>query len=284
MASGSAKPRATRVTPAGAGALACLVLLVLTGFVALTGSRVRAADETVLRGFRSLDRGWGDGLLSAVAHLADPPLYLIATAVLLAVALRARRRPRLAVGVAVLLGGSAITTQLLKHALAQPRLVDWLGAFQVGNASWPSGHATAAMALALAAVLVAGRGRRRWAAIVGGAFAAAVGTAVLALAWHFPSDVLGGFLVAAVWALGVVAVLEVVDPAQRSVTWADARLAVAALITLLGLGLLASGVAFALRSAGALDSLAVPARLGGAAIVAMAAAALPLALSRAVDR
>ena len=283
MASGADSPRATRVTPAGAGALACLLLLVLTGFVALTGSRVRAADESVLRGFRLLDRGWADDLLSAVAHLADPPLYLLATAGLIGVALRVRQRPRLAIGVAALLGGSAVTTQLLKHALAQPRLVDWLGASQVGNASWPSGHATAAMALALAGVLVAGRGRRRWAAVVGGVFAGAVGTAVLALAWHFPSDVLGGFLVAAVWALGVLAVLEVVDPAQRALTWGDARLVAAALGALAGLGLLAAGLALALRSAGALDSLAAPARLGGAAVVAGAAAALPLALSRAVD-
>jgi membrane-associated phospholipid phosphatase len=227
---------------------------------------------------------WADGVLSTVAHLADPVLYVLAGIVLVAVAVRRRGRPALGAGVALLLVGSAGMTQALKHALAQPRLVDWLGSNQVGDASWPSGHATAAMALALAGVLVARPGHRRAAVAVGAAFAGAVAVAVLALAWHFPSDVLGGFLVAAAWALGVLAALEALEPARRALSWADVRgVAVAGGVVLLT-ALLVTGLAFALRSAGAVESLVVPAKLAGAVVIALAAGALPLAMSRAVDR
>lgn len=261
----------------------CAVLLVVTGWVALSGSRVRAADETVLRGFRALDLGWTDRPLSAIAHLADPGPYIIAGAVLVFLAIR-RGRPERAAAVAALLVGSAITSQVLKSGLAQPRLVDWLGAFQIGNASWPSGHATAAMALALSGVLVSRPGQRIRAALIGGAFAAAVATAVLALAWHFPSDVLGGFLVAATWALGLVAVLEARAPAHRLVTWQALRLPAAIFGGAVGLCAVAASVALLLRSAGAVGSLAAPAKFAGALVIAAAAAALPLVMSRAVDR
>ena len=58
--------------------------------------------------------------------------------------------------------------------------------------SWPSGHSTAAMTLALCAILVAPPVLRTAAAILGGAFAVGVGYALLVLGWHYPSDVLGG--------------------------------------------------------------------------------------------
>jgi membrane-associated phospholipid phosphatase len=277
------KHRLPRVSPAGAGALVCAVLLVVTGYVALSGARVRAADETVLRGFRALDLSWSDRPLSAIAHLADPGPYILVGAVLVLLAI-SRGRPERAVAVVVLLIGSAVTSQLLKNGLSQPRLVDWLGAFQIGNASWPSGHATASMALALSGVLVSRPGHRLRAALVGGAFAAAVATAILALAWHFPSDVLGGFLVAATWALALVAALEVRDPAHRLVTWQALRLPAAIFGGAVAACSLAAGVALVLRSAGAVDSLERPAKLAGALIIAAAAAALPLAMSRAVDR
>ena len=75
---------------------------------------------------------------------------------------------------------------------------------QIGAASWPSGHSTAAMALALCAVLVARAALAAVAAALGGAYAVAVGFAVVLLGWHYPSDVLGGYLMAGTWtALGL---------------------------------------------------------------------------------
>jgi membrane-associated phospholipid phosphatase len=172
------------------------VLAFLTGFG-------QWADGATLQGFMGLR----SPELAAIAHrigtLVNPEPFVVLGVIVTGVALL-RGRPRSAVVVPVVLLGANATSQLLKPALATPRFAEALGADQIVAASWPSGHATAAMALALCAVLVASRRWRPAVAALGAAFAVAVSYSILALAWHFPSDILGGFLVAALWtALGV---------------------------------------------------------------------------------
>ena len=79
----------------------------------------------------------------------------------------------------------------------------------MAEASWPSGHSTAAAALVLCAVLVSPARLRPLVAALGGMFALAVGCSLLILAWHMPSDVLGGYLLAALWVALAVAGLRV---------------------------------------------------------------------------
>ena len=111
--------------------------------------------------------------------------------------------------VAVIILGANLSTEVLKHLVVAPtsaspftRGMSWLQAH-----SWPSGHSTAVMSLALASVLAAPARLRPAVAALGAALAVAVGYSLLARLVHYPSDVLGGFLVAAIWALGAVAVL-----------------------------------------------------------------------------
>jgi hypothetical protein len=112
----------------------------------------------------------------------------------------------------VLLLATGATTHILKHSLNEPRISQWLGPWgQVGNNSWPSGHSTAAMTLALCAVMVSPPTQRALVAVFGGAFAIAVGYATLALTWHYPSDVVAGYLVAGLWVSLAVAVLQRVE-------------------------------------------------------------------------
>ena len=118
-----------------------------------------------------------------------------------------RSRPDAAVGAAVLLLGANLTTQLLKRELPRPDLLTDEPA--VAGGSFPSGHVTVAMSLALALLLVAPPPARALAAVVGGAYAAGVGIAVIALDWHRASDVLGGYLVACAWTGVVAAALAV---------------------------------------------------------------------------
>src|SRR5207237_1135091 len=87
-----------------------------------------------------------------------------------------------------------------------------LGHAQLGAASYPSGHATASMSLAFAAVLVAPAAWRPVVAALGALFSLAVCESILLLAWHFPSDVLGGYLVATSFACLVVAALAAALP------------------------------------------------------------------------
>jgi PAP2 superfamily len=64
------------------------------------------------------------------------------------------------------------------------------------------------MSLAMAGVLVAPR-RARWAAaVIGSGVALAVGASVVAVGWHFPSDVIAGYLLATGWALTIFAGLR----------------------------------------------------------------------------
>jgi membrane-associated phospholipid phosphatase len=195
-------------------ALMCTLAFALTGLLALASPGAHERDAAMLHGFVALDRPRVHHAVDVMAHLADPLPYAAAGLVLVLVAL-ARRLPWRAGMVVVLLGATGATAQIIKHLLAQPRFEVWLGNDQVGPAAWPSGHSTAAMTLALCAVLVAPAALRLLAAVCGGAFAVGVGYAVLVLAWHYPSDVLGGFLLAGAWTALAVAFLRVVEPVQR---------------------------------------------------------------------
>ena len=199
-------------------ALACLVGLVVAGVLALAVPGAHERDAAMLHGFLALDRPSVHRAIWFLAHLCDTLPYAFAGVLCIALAL-ARRRGWRALAVACLLAVTGVTTQLLKHALARPHLEHWLPE-QVATSSWPSGHSTAAMTLALCAILVAPPALRAAAAMLGGAFAVGVGYAVLVLGWHYPSDVLGGFLVAGLWASLAVAVLhrvEAPEPASRPV-------------------------------------------------------------------
>ena len=112
----------------------------------------------------------------------------------------ARRRARDACAVVVLVFGAGATTLLLKQLLPQAPVVSFLGIISpVPYPRFPSGHATAAMALVLALTSVAPARLRPVVAGLGAVFAAAVGYSLLTIGSHFPSDVLAGFLVAATW-------------------------------------------------------------------------------------
>src|SRR5205823_3505773 len=74
-----------------------------------------------------------------------------------------------------------------------------------------SGHATASMSLAFAAVLVAPRLLRPAVAVAGALFTLAVSESILLLAWHFPTDVIGGYLLAMSFACVIVSALRAAD-------------------------------------------------------------------------
>ncbi len=120
----------------------------------------------------------------------------------------ARRRPHLAVGVGVLVLAANVTTQLLKRYLPRPDLVPDLWS---EPGSYPSGHVTVAMSLAMALILVTPATLRMMAAVIGSVYALGVGVAVIALDWHRPSDVLGAYLVVTAWT-GLIAVALILFP------------------------------------------------------------------------
>jgi membrane-associated phospholipid phosphatase len=184
---------------AGAGFGAC-------AFVALQSARARSLDAAALAQFMSLGATRLHGLSDAVVHLADPLPFALIGATLVALAVL-RGRPRVALAIAVMLPAATLTTEILKQLLAESRSAPGLPNGGVAAASFPSGHATASMALALALVLAVPARLRPAAATLGALLAVAVSYALLTLGWHFPSDVFGGYLVACCWTLLAVAAL-----------------------------------------------------------------------------
>jgi membrane-associated phospholipid phosphatase len=111
-----------------------------------------------------------------------------------------RGRVHLAVAAGLVVVGSDVSAELLKRAiLTRP---DLLATVESGSAhnSYPSGHTTVAMSLALAAVLVTPRRARGLVAVVGAVYAIGIGEAVLVSGWHRPSDAIGSYLLVMVWA------------------------------------------------------------------------------------
>lgn len=185
-----------------------VVALALLWVIAELVPAVQLRDAIALHDFTLLSRPHVDGPANFLLHLLDPLQFVLWGVALIAIAL-ARERPRVALVVLAVMGLSPFTSETLKPLLAHPHLQ--VGLDHIGAASWPSGHSTAALALVLSAVLVAPPGLRRLVASVGAIFAAAVGCALLVLAWHMPSDVLGGYLVASLWMAIAVAALRAAD-------------------------------------------------------------------------
>jgi len=189
--------------------IACAGALVGLALVAYGIDAAQRADATLLTKFIARDGSFGS-LADAIAHFGDPLPLLAMLAVACAIALW-RGKPLDAAAAVTVVAGANLTTQLLKVALAHPRFQSVLGHDQLGPVAFPSGHATAAASIAIAFLFVVPHGWRPAVAAVGACFVAAVGCSVMVLAWHFPSDVLGGILVASGWGFAVLAARRVVE-------------------------------------------------------------------------
>ena len=179
-----------------------LIALALVWVVAEHVPAAHYRDAVLLHHFVGLESSSLNGLTEHLPRLLNPLLFTIWGVVVVLVAL-ARRRPRVALAVALIMALAPLSSEILKPLLAHSHVR--IGYTSVGPASFPSGHSTAAAILAMSAVLVAPPRARPLVAALAAVFALAVGAALLISAWHMPSDVLGGYLMALAWAALAVA-------------------------------------------------------------------------------
>jgi membrane-associated phospholipid phosphatase len=174
-----------------------LIFLALAAVVYVGAAFVpalRAADANALYGFMGLTTLPGAGHTIELISLFDPaPFAALALGIVACGVLVGRTR-------AGLLGAGAmvaaeVTTQVLKPLLAVQRDVPFLE-----PAAWPSGHTTAVMGFALALAIVAPPRARPYAVAAGALLTVLTVTALLMVGSHYPSDVLGGLLMASAWA------------------------------------------------------------------------------------
>ena len=183
-------------------ALVCAALTFVIGFAVNAGFG-KSLDRAILTGV-ALRSGRDSGAVISLfqwitwlSNSAQRTVMVVLTAAWLI--WKARRRAALVIMVVPILAG--VTNSLLKEAFARarPEIVPHLDT--IGNLAYPSGHASNAVAFFLLAALVLATKHPviwRSAAV---ALALLIGMSRLALGVHWPSDVIGGWLWGAAFAL-----------------------------------------------------------------------------------
>src|SRR4051812_42701550 len=193
-----------------AGAAWCVIAFALLMALAYYVPPAAWLDAAALHGFNVVSHSDRIADVATVlAHLCNPLPYALAGLATIAVAYKVRGL-RTAAAVTFLIGGANMTSQVLKPLLAYHRELYYteFKLYNIRDAAFPSGHATAAMALSLALLIIVPRAYRPVTAALGAAFTIAVSFSVLILEWHFPSDVVGGYLIATGYGLATFAALR----------------------------------------------------------------------------
>lgn len=186
-----------------------LALLLIASIVALAwaagAGHATTFDEALMRGAAAIP----DAVAGPVTRLGDTIVRIAIAAVAAAALLLARDRAGAGFAAGAVIGGGLFNASL-KAVFARPR-PDLLPHLDIVNSSsFPSGHAAGAMVLAATLAIVAIRhGASRsmvWSLAL--VFSALVGISRVALAVHWPSDVLAGWASGALWMLVCVLLLD----------------------------------------------------------------------------
>jgi membrane-associated phospholipid phosphatase len=188
-------------------AAACALAIAPLAVIAYAWGPFQSVDLRILLHLRR-EEGPLHALAVVFVNLGDLAALLVLLSTVCVIGLRLGRR-REVVAAIVVVAGANLTTQLLKTTLEHVRH----RAFEHGIElpwpnSFPSGHTTAAASIAVALFLVVPAAHRLSAAAAGAALTAVVGLSVVILAWHYPSDVLGGLLVVGTWGFAALAWLR----------------------------------------------------------------------------
>jgi membrane-associated phospholipid phosphatase len=186
----------------------CLLALTAVWLLANLVPALQLRDAVLLHDFTLLAHPPLASIANTLDHLLEPSLFVLWGIALVAFAV-ARERPRTALAVAMTMWLAPLCSETLKPLLAHSH--QSVGGVFIGAGSWPSGHSTAALTLGLCAVLVSPPRWRPFTAVVAILFSAAVGASLLIRAWHMPSDILGGYLVASFWTGLAVACLRLAE-------------------------------------------------------------------------
>ncbi len=151
------------------------------------------AEDAALGGVRDSDLFGSDTALNVISV----PVISLLVVVIVAVAF-ARRRLAVGLGAAAVVLASAATSTLVKRIAVRPEIAQ-----STTPNSYPSGHATVALAALFAVLLVTPRRFRPVVTVVGAAYAVFVANQTVVYGWHRVSDIVGACAVALCW-LGLV--------------------------------------------------------------------------------
>jgi membrane-associated phospholipid phosphatase len=171
-------------------------------YLAVHVPAIAAAELRTLEGFMGLP---GQRYATDLVGLFNPaPFAVLAGSLVVGAVLAGRHKAAAAAFVTIL--GAGVTTQVLKPLLAFQR--DYPPDHFMGPVAFPSGHTTAVMSLSLALIIVSPARLRPLAGAAAGLLTVATVFGILVLGGHYPSDIVGGFLVATTWACVATAALR----------------------------------------------------------------------------
>lgn len=172
-----------------------------TALLVVLGSEVRGGplvfDQPLADAIRGLG---GTGPVRALNVIAGLPVWTAFVTIVAGVLfLRGYRR-----GTVLLLAGlsAELATAVVKTLVDRPRPVGAAASDLIASASFPSGHIVRAVVILGLLITVLGRNHRSWRLpllAASTAFVSALAVARIASGEHWPSDVLGGLLLGAIW-------------------------------------------------------------------------------------
>lgn len=177
--------------------LSILAFIVVAYFVT-EGSTINA-DKAVLIWINQTTNPAFDAFFVTITE-AGGVIVLGLFSVLLFIYMLAKKKYLKATLVAAGIGGAALLNVILKSTFDRPRPDLWEWLVVESNFSFPSGHATASMALALVLIALAWKTHYRGAVIAGAAFyVLVIAYSRLYLGVHYPTDIVAGWLTSIAW-------------------------------------------------------------------------------------
>lgn len=173
----------------------------------IVSDRSLAFDEAVLTAINARANSGLDRFFVLFTELASS-IVIAAATLILTVYFVIKKKYKKAAFIALVIGGSALVTYLLKLLFERLRPDLWEWIITETQFSFPSGHATASAAIAIVIVLLFWRTKWRFIAmLLSGIYVLLIGISRMYLGVHYPTDILGGWLVALGWSALVILML-----------------------------------------------------------------------------
>jgi undecaprenyl-diphosphatase len=174
----------------------------------VTQGRTQQFDDRLRMLIHAHANPWLTAMMRGISLIASPGLLLASGALAIVFFVRTEKW-RTAMLFVIAVAGAQLLGESLKLVFHRARPATFFGLAEPGGYSFPSGHAVGSCAFfCVMAAFYAARTSsraRRWIYFIGAVLAfAAVGFSRIYLGMHNPSDVLGGYAVAALW-LSIVA-------------------------------------------------------------------------------
>ena len=175
------------------------IVIIITLASAVRSNKPLLGEVNILNHIHTLSTPVLNKVFTIITTLGSAPIVIIVIVVMCAVLLYKKRRNQ-ALFLLVAAGGTTVINVILKLLFHRTRPSLWHHIVVENDYSFPSGHAMISCALALSVIVLCWRFRYRWLiVVVAGLYVMLVGFSRLYLGVHYPSDVIAGWLISALW-------------------------------------------------------------------------------------